>query len=94
MEVSLLGLKKPVTVSRNDDSGGDVLYQVVEDPVATAVAFLERYKTAKIIYVIDTHALDNGFLVWKGTKPKNFQACSLDEVSVEDSHDFSWLRSF
>ena len=85
LEVSLRGLHEPVTLSRDDDAKQDVFYEVMDDPIATAVKFMERNETAKIIYVIDTHSLENGFFVWTGNEPKNYEACSLDEVSMVNS---------
>lgn len=43
--------------------------------------FLKKHKTAKIIVVLDTHCIDNGFFVWSGTSEDNYRACRLLEVS-------------
>ncbi len=51
-----------------------------KDPVAIVLDFLKQNKTAKIIYIIDTHSMDNGFLAYTGNTPKNYMACSLEEV--------------
>jgi capsule polysaccharide modification protein KpsS len=80
LEVALQGLEVPVTVSRDEGTKKDVRYEVFEDPVSEVIKFLERYSTAKIIYVVDTHAMDNGFLAYEGTTPKDYLSCSLEEV--------------
>ncbi len=43
--------------------------------------FLDRYSTARIIIVVDTHCLEeNGAFVWKGTTPASYDACSMAQV--------------
>jgi hypothetical protein len=55
---------------------------ITADASERAETFLEVHPTAKIIVVIDTHSLDNGFLLWRGTAASNYQACSLLEVGA------------
>lgn len=52
-----------------------------KDPVSMVADFLNQNETAKIIYIIDTHSLDNGFLAYTGETPQDYMACSLEEVS-------------
>ena len=45
--------------------------------------FLRTHPLAKIIVIIDTHSLKNGFFAWTGNgKDIEFRACSLLEVGV------------
>lgn len=55
---------------------------ITTDTPETAGTFLMDHPTAKIIVVIDTHCIDNGFLLWRGTTAENLLACSLSEVST------------
>lgn len=48
--------------------------------------FLNRYRTAKIIIVLDTHSIDNGSFAWTGDSPDTYLGCTLNEVSVLRSH--------
>ena len=61
------------------DAPEDKDYDVVNDPSA-AMAFLEARPMARIVVVIDTHCLDNGFFVYVGTDPVSLRGCSLLEV--------------
>jgi hypothetical protein len=55
--------------------------------------FMTDNPMAKIIIVIDTHCLDNGFFVWTGENAtKNFQSCSLLEVSLTRLTNFYHSR--
>lgn len=58
----------------------DGLYEVISDSAA-AEQFLKAHPTAKIVVVIDTHCIENGFFIYKGISPENYAACSLLEVS-------------
>jgi len=49
---------------------------------AMAEELLERYPTAKIVVVIDTHCLDNGYFVYTGNSPETYKACSLKEAGI------------
>ena len=44
--------------------------------------FLEKHETAKVIMVIDTHCLENGFFVYTGASAESYKACSLKEAST------------
>ena len=48
------------------------------------VNFLEQYKTAKVLVILNTHALrESGYLVWKGSsKAHNLHSCHLGEVAI------------
>lgn len=41
---------------------------------------MERNTLAKAVVIIDTHATDNGYFAWKGTKDGYASACSLRQV--------------
>ena len=77
MDVSLQGSagtvsnrkKKGKNVARDDNK---VVDQVVK--------FLNDWEAAKIVVILETHCLENGRFVWKGDKPENYSACSLEEV--------------
>jgi hypothetical protein len=56
--------------------------QEIPKPLDEVAAFLEHYKSAKIIVIIDTHCLDGGFFVYKGTSPATYEGCSLEEVII------------
>ena len=58
----------------NDDH-----YNTSEDPTL-AVEFLKKHVTAKILFIVDTHSLDNGCFVYAGDSPMTYEACSLLEV--------------
>jgi len=57
----------------------DEAYDVTDDPGA-AMAFLKARPTAKIVIVIDTHCLENGFFTYVGDDPVSLRGCSLLEV--------------
>lgn len=61
---------------------------VVTDSSNAAEDFLKDYGAAKIIVVIDTHSLENGYFVWRGANPDDLSACSLLEVSPRNSRNF------
>ena len=63
-----------------DNSYGDGKSTVVTQSPKSAEVFLREHPSAKIIVIIDTHCLNNGFFVWKGTSAANYAACSLAEV--------------
>src|SRR5882757_2533625 len=46
-----------------------------------AERFLEEHPMAKIVIIIDTHSMENGFFIWTGNSPEDYRACSLLEVS-------------
>jgi hypothetical protein len=48
----------------------------------TVEEFLTKHRTAKIVVVIDTHCMDNGYFVYTGESPEQYQACSLKEVGI------------
>ncbi|KAF9646686.1 hypothetical protein BDM02DRAFT_3188658 [Thelephora ganbajun] len=56
----------------------DSLFKVSKD-VSLAERFLGTHSMAKIIIVIHTHCLNNGFFVWTGDSPETYHACSLLE---------------
>lgn len=46
-------------------------------------AFLKRYPTARVLVVVSTHSLDDGYFVWKGsTRLRRFEGCHLGPVGV------------
>ena len=45
-------------------------------------SFFKEHPTAKMITVIDSHSLDNGFFAWKRTPGGEVEACRLYEVSI------------
>jgi hypothetical protein len=53
--------------------------EVTETPKA-ADRFLDEYPTAKIIVVIDTHCIENGYLVWGHDAANGLLTCSMLEV--------------
>lgn len=63
----------------------DGLYTKSKD-VSLAEKFLRTHKTAKIITVINTHCLDNGYFVWTGNSSDDYCACSLLEVRHHTIH--------
>lgn len=47
-----------------------------------ATDFLLDHPTAKIVVVIDTHCLDNGYYIWsRDGNTNDFQACEMEEAS-------------
>lgn len=45
-----------------------------------AERFLSDHESAKIVVVVDTHSVDNGYFVWTGASAESYRACSLIEV--------------
>ncbi|KAF9781086.1 hypothetical protein BJ322DRAFT_1023203 [Thelephora terrestris] len=74
MEVALDSSAKQAA-DDNDDDGNTVKTQTPE----AAEEFLAEHPTAKIVVVIDTHCLENGFFVWRGTG-SDMLACTLYEI--------------
>ena len=60
-------------------------YNTNEDPTLT-VEFLKKHITAKILFIVDTHSLDNGHFVYAGDLPMTYKACSLLEVGPSFHH--------
>jgi hypothetical protein len=56
------------------------------DDVSVAQNFLESRPTAKIIFIVDTHSLDNGYFVYTGDSPTSHEACTLLEVGPPSHH--------
>jgi hypothetical protein len=54
----------------------------VENPLGVVSAFLKRYDTAKIVFILDTHCGDNGRFVYTGRRPEQYKMCSLIEVTL------------
>lgn len=76
MDISLLGnLSDTTVVNRTKaEKVGD------GEPVNVVDRFLKRYATAKIIIVIDTHAVEGGWLTYGGNTPSDYKACCLEDV--------------
>jgi len=77
----ILRLDIPLGGSGEDD-GQNMDLDQLKDPEDAAKRFLKAYTMAKIVVVIDTHCLENGFFVWEGDSPTTYAACSLLEVSA------------
>jgi hypothetical protein len=58
------------------DAGG-----LVESKTGIISKFLQKYDTAKIVFILDTHSADNGRFVYTGADDSTFKACSLFEVT-------------
>ena len=61
------------------NSANDSLYEVTQD-LPVPETFLEFHLTAKIMFIVDTHSLDNGSFVFKGEDAVSYEACLLYEV--------------
>jgi len=52
-------------------------------PEDMAARFLELHPTAKIVFIIDTHCLDEtGSFIFIGNSPESYRACTMAEVST------------
>jgi len=71
-----LGLTEP----KADDLGDDN-YDVSDERDA-AIEFLKARPTAKILVIIDTHCLENGYFTYVGDDAVSLQGCSLLEVCL------------
>jgi len=67
--------------TQDEDPGENEFYKVTNN-TKTAEGFLKAHRTAKIVIVIDTHCIENGFFIYKGDSPENYAACSLLEVNA------------
>lgn len=56
----------------------------LDNPIAEAVGFLEKYKTAKIVIIVDTHCLESGQFVYMGDGPETYRGCFMEEVGFWD----------
>jgi len=61
------------------DDRNDRHYQTTMDRTAVE-AFLRMHPTAKILFIVDTHSLENGYFIYAGDSPQNYLACSLLEA--------------
>ena len=61
------------------NSAHDSLYEATQD-LSVPETFLKSHPTAKIVFIVDTHSLDNGSFVFKGEDAVSYEACSLYEV--------------
>lgn len=97
MEVCLQGEGEDMIISEGPEgnqmagqstggSKGDALPHVIE--------FMNANPTAKIVYILETHSLDNGFLAYTGDSAKSYLACSLEEVSIASTYAFPWTNIF
>ena len=77
MEVAL---DVAVNQAVDDSYGGSTT--VKTDTSEAAQGFLAEFPTAKIVVIIDTHCLKNGFFVWTGNSKDSYQACPLLAVGV------------
>jgi len=50
--------------------------------LSVAEAFLKQHSTAKIVFIVNTHCLPDGFFVYLGDSPDTYKSCSLLEVSL------------
>lgn len=85
MDVSLEGHKDSLSVlpSQADSTRKSTKpSKTKKDAVVTVLDFMKQNPTAKIIYIVDTHSMDNGFLAYTGNTPSEYMACSLREVSI------------
>jgi len=71
----------PRTQGAHSTNVNDKHYKVTAD-LSVTEAFLVKHSTAKIVFIVDTHCLENGYFVYKGASPKTYEACSLLEVSM------------
>ena len=70
-------------ISLDGSESGKVMHQQSFGMVdATGAAeFLAAHATAKIVVIIDTHCIEeSGSFLWRGDKPKDYEACGMDEV--------------
>jgi hypothetical protein len=86
MDISLEGIKGNTTVSSTPNMAAPKKSKGNSKPklsvaVSKVVSFLEQFTTAKIVIVIETHCMENGCFVWKGTSADTYKACALFEVS-------------
>lgn len=60
-----------------------------------AVKFLEHFRMTKIIIVLDTHSVNNGVFIWKGSSSdqKSLETCYMLEMSVQHVIDVMCLTS-
>ena len=63
----------------DSDNVNDHLYETTTD-LSIAEAFLKTHSTAKIVFIVDTHSLPDGFFVYVGDSPDTYKSCSLLEV--------------
>lgn len=59
--------------------GHDGVTQPPDGP-SMAEAFVAAHPSAKLVFIIDTHCLENGHFVWTGKTPQDLSACELIEV--------------
>ena len=72
-------------ISIDGSETGRVMHQPWRNIVdaANAARFLADHPTAKIVVTLDTHCLEeSGSFLWKGSEPKFYEACGLDEVGA------------
>lgn len=66
----------------NDGNIGNDDKTIRTNSSKAAESFLEEFPYAKIVVIIDTHCLENGFFVWRGNSRKTYEACPLLAVSL------------
>jgi len=67
----------PATTDSNNVN--DHLYKTTTD-LSVAETFLKTHSTAKIVFIVNTHSLPDGFFVYVGDSPDTYKSCSLLEV--------------
>ena len=65
--------------------GIEINHTAGDDPVVRACRFLKKFTSPKMVVIIDTHCLENGYFVWSGDSSENYQTCSMKEVCVKPS---------
>lgn len=73
LQVMLAEFALDTTQERGEDDGDGLI--VIED-------FFDDHPTAKMLTVIDTHTVENGFFAWQRAGGGGVEACRLHEVRV------------
>lgn len=77
-------VERPLSGGPSNDAPSDTIYKRASTSVVPDVAeeFLKKRKTAKILFIVDTHCLENGCFVYEGDSPTEYRACTLFDVGT------------
>lgn len=86
MEVSLRRDLSTTSVWNSEVDG-----RPLKQPLKAAEKFFTEFPQAKIVFVIDTHSLEDGRFLFRGHDPITYESCYLEEVIVSHFQNCTFI---
>ena len=82
-------VERPLSSGPSNDAPANSIYKRASTSTIPDVTeeFLRKQKTAKILFIINTHYLKNGCFVYQDDSPTEYKACTLFDVGT------SWYQA-